>query len=65
MGGCVSKKEAVKLLGVTMRQVSRYLASGDLSIDHVENGKVMIPIEDIYYLRAKNRNKNINTRKRG
>lgn len=56
---CITKKEAVKLLGVTMRQVSRYLASGALSVDHIEKGKVMIPIDEVYHLRE------IKNRKRG
>lgn len=60
---CVTKKEAARVLGVTLRQVSRYLASGDLSEDHREKGKVMIPIDEVYSLRWENQNRKI--RKRG
>lgn len=56
----VTKKEAVKLLGITIRQVSRYLAAGELSIDHIFNGKVMIDVTEVYSLREK-----IKNRKRG
>ncbi len=57
---CVTKKEAAKLLGVSLRQVTRYLAAGILSEDHREKGKVMIPISEVYNLRQENKN-----RKRG
>lgn len=56
----VTKKEAAKLLGVSMRQVSRYLASGALSVNHVERGKVRIDVTEVYSLREKNKK-----RKRG
>lgn len=58
---CVTKKEAANLLGVSLRHISRYLASGALSVDHKEKGKVMIDVSEVYSLRAK-KNKN---RKRG
>lgn len=48
---CVTKKEATKLLGISLRQVTRYLAAGTLSEDHREKGKVMIPINEVYNLR--------------
>lgn len=48
---CVTKKEAAKLLGISLRQVTRYLAAGTLSEDHREKGKVMIPINEVYSLR--------------
>lgn len=57
---CVTKKKAAKLLGVTLRQVTRYLAAGDLSEDHKEKGKVMISVGEVYSLREK-----IKQRKRG
>jgi predicted site-specific integrase-resolvase len=57
---CVTKKEAAKLLGVTLRQVTNYLAAGELSEDSREKGKVMIDIFEVYTLRTKNKN-----RKRG
>lgn len=57
---CVTKKEAANLLGVSLRQVTRYLVAGTLSEDHREKGKVMIPISEVYNLRQKNKN-----RKRG
>lgn len=50
---CVTKKEAVRLLGVTMRQVARYLASGELTIDRMEKNRAMINIVDVYNLREK------------
>lgn len=48
---CVTKKAAAKLLGISLRQVTRYLAAGSLSEDHREKGKVMIPINEVYNLR--------------
>lgn len=57
---CVTKTEAAKLLGVTLRQVTRYLVAGDLSEDHKEKGKVMISVGEVYSLREK-----IKQRKRG
>lgn len=57
---CLTKKEAAKLLGVSLRQVSRYLAAGDLSVACVEKGKVRIDVTEVYSLREKNKN-----RKRG
>lgn len=50
---CVTKKEAANLLGVSLRHISRYLASGALSVDHKEKGKVMIDVSEVYSLRAK------------
>ena len=48
---CVTKSEAGKLLGVGNRQVEKYLHSGRFTVHHIEKGKVMIPIEEIYDLR--------------
>lgn len=56
----LTKKEAAKMLGVTLRQVTRYLTDGKLSVDHMEKGKVMINIAEIYSLRAE-----LRKRKRG
>ena len=48
---CVTKKEASKLLGVTVRQVSYHLASGALTVDHIEKGKAMIDVTAVFNLR--------------
>lgn len=58
---CVNKKEASKLLGVSVRQVDKYLHSGKLTVHHrVAHMAVMIDIVEIYNLREK-----IANRKRG
>lgn len=57
---CITKVEASKLLGVSVRMVEKYLHSGKLSEDHREKGKVMIPIDEVYSLRE-----TIKHRKRG
>lgn len=49
---CVNKKEASKLLGVTVRQVEKHLHSGRLTVHHMEKHRVMIDIAEIYALRA-------------
>lgn len=54
---CVTKKEAANLLGVSLRHISRYLASGALSVDHKEKGKVMIDVSEVYSLREQNKNR--------
>lgn len=56
----LTKKQVAKLLGVSLRQVSRYLASGMLTVAYVEKGKVRIDVTEVYSLREKNKN-----RKRG
>lgn len=57
---CVSKQEASKLLGTTLRMVTNYLKNGDLKEHHRENKKVMIDVLEVYILRE-----NISKRKRG
>lgn len=37
---CVTKVEASKLLGVSVRMVDKYLHSGELTVDHMEKNKV-------------------------
>ena len=48
---CVTKVEASKLLGISVRMVEKYLHRGDISVDHKEGRKAMIPIEQVYNLR--------------
>lgn len=49
--GYVTKKGASKILGVSLRQITNYLASGELVEDHRANGKVMININNVFDLR--------------
>lgn len=48
---CVTKVEASKLLGISVRMVEKYLHRGDITVNHMEKGKVMIEISQIYSLR--------------
>lgn len=57
---CVNKKEASKLLGVSLRMVTNYLKSGELTEHHRENREVMIDVIEVYSLREE-----ISKRKRG
>lgn len=50
---CVTKVEASKLLGVTVRMVDKYIQNGKLTVDHMDKNKVMIDITEIYSLREK------------
>ena len=50
---CVTKVEASKLLGVSVRMVDKYLHSGELTVDHMEKNKVVIAITEVYSLREK------------
>lgn len=50
---CVTKVEASKLLGISVRMVEKYIYKGDISIDHKDGRKAMIPIEQVYRLREK------------
>lgn len=56
----VNKKEVSKLLGVSLRMVTNYLKSGELTAHHRENREVMIDIVEVYNLREQ-----ITNRKRG
>lgn len=56
----VSKMEAAKLLGVSLRMVTNYLQSGKLRPHHKESKKIMIDISEVFMLRKENKN-----RKRG
>lgn len=56
----VNKKDAGKLLGVSLRMVTNYLKSGDLTEHHRENREVMIDVTEVYSLREE-----ITKRKRG
>lgn len=56
----VSKEEAGKLLGVSLRMVTNYLQSGRLTPHHKEGKRVMIEITEVYSLREENKK-----RKRG
>ena len=56
----VNKKDAGKLLGVSLRMVTNYLKSGDLTEHHRENREVMIDVAEVYSLREE-----IIKRKRG
>lgn len=47
----VNKKDAGKLLGVSLRMVTNYLKSGDLTEHHRENREVMIDVTEVYSLR--------------
>lgn len=61
MGGMyVTKEEASKLLGVSLRMITNYLKSGELTEHHKDGRNVMIDIVEIYNLREK-----ITNRKRG
>lgn len=61
MGGMyVTKEEASKLLGVSLRMITNYLKSGDLTEHHKNSRNVMIDIVEVYDLREK-----ITNRKRG
>lgn len=50
---CISKKEASLLLGVTIRMIDYYLQRGNLLVDHMEKGRVMIDVSEVYSLREK------------
>ena len=50
---CVTKVEASKLLGVSVRMVDKYLHSGELTVDHMEKNKVVIDVTEVYSLRSK------------
>ena len=52
---CVTKSEAGKLLGVSLRMVTNYLQSGELTIDHKEGNKVMIRVDEVFSLREQRR----------
>lgn len=56
----VNKKDAGKLLGVSLRMVTNYLKDGLLSEHHRENREVMIDVTEVYSLREE-----ISKRKRG
>lgn len=56
----VNKKDAGKLLGVSLRMITNYLKSGDLTEHHRENREVMIDVTEVYSLREE-----IIKRKRG
>ncbi len=52
MGGMyVTKEEASKLLGVSLRMVTNYLKSGELTEHHKEDRIVMIDVTEVYHLR--------------
>lgn len=57
---CVNKKEAGEIIGVSVRQIDYYLASGTLTVDHMEKHRVMINISKVFELRE-----NRKQRKRG
>lgn len=59
-GLCVSKKEASKLLGVSLRMITNYLKSGELTEHHREKRMVMVDVSEVYSLREENKK-----RKRG
>ena len=46
-------KEAELIIGVSQRQIRRYLASGELTKSHIQKGKVMIDVAEVYNLRQK------------
>ena len=50
-GDCFTKKEAAKILGVSVRMVDKYIAQGLLTVDHMEKHRVMIKITEVYSLR--------------
>ena len=51
---CVTKAEAGKLLGVSVRQIDKYLKSGELTVHHREKrNTVMISVTEVYNLREK------------
>ena len=50
---CVTKVEASKLLGVSVRMVDKYLHSGELTVDHMEKNKVVIDVTEVYILGEK------------
>lgn len=52
LNSCISKKEASLLLGVTVRMIDYYLQRGNLTVDHMEKGRVMLNIGEVYALRA-------------
>lgn len=52
MGGAyVTKEEASRLLGVSIRMIGKYLKSGKLTEHHRDGRKVMIDVTEIYDLR--------------
>lgn len=54
---CVTVTEASKIVGVTARQIMRYLASGVLAEDHRECRKIMIDVKQVFDLREQKRAK--------
>lgn len=48
---CVTKVEASKLLGVSLRMITKYLKGGKLTVHHTESRKVMIDVSEVYNLR--------------
>lgn len=52
---CVSKLEASKLLGVSVRMVEKYIKGGKLTVDHREKRMPMIDVTEVYSLRDKNK----------
>lgn len=54
---CVTKKMAGELIGVSLRQITKYLTSKELTSHHIEKGKVMIDIAEVYDLRERKRGK--------
>lgn len=58
---CVTKAEAGKLLGVSVRQIDKYLNSGALTVHHREKrNAVMISVTEVYNLREKKKGRNKN-----